>query len=205
MKPRRAALSLWVATALYWPMQVIVAQSWSTPYRIKDNLISDLGAVTCDKVCSPDHALMNATFVGVGAATAVGAVVLGWQSARSVARWGYGLVAASGVATIVVGFIPLDTISAAHASAAQVHFGLQVAGMIALAVEYRASLRWWTIACTAVSVVGGIAFVAPGHWGIGAGYSERLALDTLNLWTIGAALLLALSRGSSSPAPLPQR
>jgi hypothetical membrane protein len=201
MKPRRAALSLWVATALYWPLQVVVASSWTTPYRVRDNLISDLGAVTCAKACSPDHAVMNATFVGVGAATAVGALLLARESARTVARWGYGLVAASGVATIVVGFVPLDTVPVLHASAAQVHFGLQVAGMIALAVDYRGSLRWWTVACTAVSVVGGITFVAPGHWGIGAGYSERLALDTLNAWTIGAAALLALSRGSSSPAP----
>ncbi|WP_188546334.1 DUF998 domain-containing protein [Rhodococcoides trifolii] len=191
MKHRRAALALWVATVAYWPLQVLVASSWSVPYSIRDNVISDLGAVTCEKACSPDHALMNATFVGVGAATALGAVILGRQAARSVTRWGYGLVAASGVATIVVGFIPLDTIPVAHALAAQIHFGLQVAGMIVLAIEYTGSLFWWTTVCAAVSVVGGIAFVSPGHWGLGAGYSERLALDTLNVWTIGAALLLA--------------
>ena len=196
MKAKRLALGLWIGTIAYWPLQVLVARSWPEPYSIRDNLISDLGAVTCTEVCSPSHALMNATFIGVGGATAIGAAILGRQAAGSTARGGYVLVALSGLCTIAVGLLPLDRASTAHTISAQAHFGLQVAGMIALAVAYRHSrpgLATWSAAATVVSIVGGIAFVSEGYWGLGAGYSERIALDTLNVWTIGAAIGLARS------------
>lgn len=197
MSSRRIAAVLWIATTLYWPMQVVVSRSWSTPYSWRDDVISALGAATCTDYCSPDHALMNGTFVVVGALTAGGAALL-MPSVTGIARTGLALVAASGVATVAVGFLPLDVSPVPHAVAAQVHFGLQVAGMLALAGPLRRHHRGayvFTLASVAVAAVGAVAFVTPGNWGLGAGVTERFALDTLNVWTIGmGALILGRSR-----------
>ncbi|MGN7134987.1 DUF998 domain-containing protein [Rhodococcoides corynebacterioides] len=192
MRLRRTVAALWVATVLYWPARVLVARSWPTPYSWRDDVISALGSTTCTEYCSPDHAVMNATFVAVGALTAAGAAVLAPQAAGR-DRVGWVLVAVSGLATSAVGFLPMDVSPAAHNLAAQTHWALQVAGMIVLATgalgrDRRA--RALTVACTAAAVIGGAAFLTPGTWGLGAGLSERVALDSLNVWTIGMGVLL---------------
>ncbi|MGB6181773.1 MAG: DUF998 domain-containing protein, partial [Rhodococcus sp. (in: high G+C Gram-positive bacteria)] len=160
MTLRRSVASLWIATVLYWPMQVLVAQSWTTPYSWRDDVISALGAATCTDYCSPDHVIMNATFVAVGGATAVGAALL-VRPSTGISRTGWVLVALSGLATCAVGFLPLDVSPIPHTIAAQVHFGLQVAGMLCVAAplarRHRAASRF-TLACSALAVVGGIAF-----------------------------------------------
>ncbi|MBY6682139.1 MULTISPECIES: DUF998 domain-containing protein [unclassified Rhodococcus (in: high G+C Gram-positive bacteria)] len=198
MTLRRSVASLWIATVLYWPMQVIVSRSWTTPYSWRDDVISALGAATCTDYCSPDHVVMNATFVAVGGATAAGAALLVRPSV-GIARTGWILVALSGLATCAVGFLPMDVAPVPHTVAAQVHFGLQLAGMLCVARSVGRVASRFTYACSAIAVVGGIAFLSPGKWGLGSGVTERLALDTLNVWTIGMGVLL-LAR-SWNPGP----
>lgn len=191
---------MWIATILYWPLQVLVSRSWTTPYSWRDDVISALGAATCTDYCSPDHVVMNATFVAVGGATAAGAALLVPRS-RGVERTGWVLVALSGIATCAVGFLPLDVAPVPHAVAAQVHFGLQIAGMLCvagpLARRHRVAAGF-TVAVAATAVVGGVAFVTPGNWGLGAGVTERIALDTLNVWTIAMGVMV-LGRRSWLP------
>lgn len=202
MRLRRAVAALWVSTVLYWPAQVLVAKAWPTPYSWRDDVISALGAATCTEYCSPDHALMNATFVAVGALTAAGAAVLVPQTTGR-DRAGWLLIAASGLATSAVGFLPMDVSPAPHNLAAQIHWALQVAGMIVLATgsagRDRRALAL-AVACTAAAVIGGAAFLTPGTWGLGAGLSERIALDSLNVWTIGMGVLLLRGLRPVSPS-----
>ncbi|SFA43923.1 Protein of unknown function [Rhodococcoides kroppenstedtii] len=202
MRLRRAVAALWVSTVLYWPAQVLVAKAWPTPYSWRDDVISALGAATCTEYCSPDHGVMNATFVAVGALTAAGAAVLVPQTTGR-DRTGWLLIAASGLATSAVGFLPMDVSSAAHNLAAKIHWALQVAGMIVLATgsagRDRRALAL-AVACTAAAVIGGAAFLTPGTWGLGAGLSERIALDSLNVWTIGMGVLLLRGLRPVSPS-----
>lgn len=202
MRLRRTVAALWVSTVLYWPAQVLVARAWPTPYSWRDDVISALGAATCTEYCSPDHGVMNATFVAVGVLTAAGAALLVPQTTGR-DRTGWLLIAASGLATSAVGFLPLDVSSAAHNLAAQIHWTLQVAGMIVLATgsvgRDRRALGL-AVACTAAAVIGGAAFLTPGTWGLGAGLSERIALDSLNVWTIGMGVLLLRGLPPVSPS-----
>lgn len=199
---RRTVAALWVATVLYWPAQLLVSRSWPTPYSWRGDVISALGATTCTEYCSPDHAVMNATFVAVGALTAAGAAVLVPQTTGR-DRAGWVLVAVSGLCTSAVGFLPMDVSPAAHNLAAQTHWALQVAGMVTLcagAVGRDRRARVLTVACTAAAVIGGAAFLTPGTWGLGAGLSERVALDSLNVWTIGMGVLLLRGLRPVSPS-----
>ncbi|WP_083915555.1 DUF998 domain-containing protein [Demetria terragena] len=196
MTRRSVAALMWIVTIAYWPMQLVVARSWSTPYDWTEDVISALGATTCTEYCSPDHALMNATFIWVGILTTVGAILLA-QNSFGIARTGYVLIAASGIATSAVGFLPVDVASGPHTIAAQLHFGTHLVGMICLARALSGPRRYFTVGCIAVAIVGAIAFVTPGGWGLGSGLTERIALDTMRVWTIWfAAMLLHDERGA---------
>lgn len=190
----------WVATGLYFPMSVAVAATWSPPYEVRDNLISDLGASM-----SPAHAWMNLTFVVIGVLTASGAVAWaavreGRTAARSVAC---GLIVVAGIANVMVGLVPSDGDAALHKTAAVTYFIAHVAAMALLLFAFRRTgtgLAAWTAAFIALSIAGAVALGYDGHFGLGAGVAERLALDTLAVWRIGvgAALLAVVFRRSRS-------
>jgi NAD(P)-dependent dehydrogenase (short-subunit alcohol dehydrogenase family) len=84
-----------LGTLQYFVCQIVVAAAWPTPYSLHNNFISDLGNTMCGpfavshgvpiEVCSPEHAVMNASFVTAGILTMAGAVLLRrfWPSGSS--------------------------------------------------------------------------------------------------------------------------
>ena len=65
-------------------MQWWAARAWPKPHSTSTNFISDLGDTACGNlpvimaryVCSPDHNLMNISFIALGVTMALGAILL---------------------------------------------------------------------------------------------------------------------------------
>src|SRR4051812_21773515 len=103
---------VWVLSAQYFLIQIIVASAWSLAYSWKFNVISDLGNTACGQyagryVCSPDHALMNASFILLGITMAAGSLLIYQEFKESRASLvGFSLMALAGFGTMLVGLFP---------------------------------------------------------------------------------------------------
>ena len=172
----------------------LLGEAWAVagwrglPYSWTDDAISTLGVPEVMWTSegsreSTRYAAMNATFVASGVRVLLATVVL----APFVPRWRWlvlPLALAHGIGTVVVGFVPTGLTS----ERANGH-GLG-ALTATLAARHR-GLAAWTGACAAVSVLG-CALVLVGVGGFGL--AERLAVDAVIIWQIGAGAALLLSR-----------
>lgn len=198
----------WALGALTMPAQVIAAARWPQPYSWTSNLISDLGVTACGSfdqgtrverwICSPAHLLANGSTVLNGALLAVGAVLL-WSAwpRRRTGHWAMGLLATGGVLVMLVGFLPWDLNPEAHNLAALIQGPFQWAGMLLLALSLRGNSagRWMpilTAVAVLVSLVGFVLFLGGIGGGrsaaLGVGTTERIAFDTLTLWSVAMGL-----------------
>ncbi|MBU3067047.1 DUF998 domain-containing protein [Nocardia sp. NEAU-G5] len=191
----RVTAACWLFTLVYFPVSIAVAHGWPAGYRMSDNYISDLGITRCGEytdrdgisrwVCSPDHVVQNVMFVLTGLVTVAGA--LGWArmwSGRGF-RAGCALLAVAGLGIAGIGLAPWDIRPQTHDTIALVQWILQLAGMALVVPEVarrRRGLAIGTVSSVAISVIGGVFLFARGHFGLGAGISERIAFDTLTLW-----------------------
>ncbi|PWD51786.1 DUF998 domain-containing protein [Serinibacter arcticus] len=208
MTSKRVGALLWILTLAYWPLQVLVAGRWPEPYSWSANYISDLGATLCGTVtddgparavCSPEHEWWNIGLAFVGVLTALGAVLLS-RGRRTAERVGLLLVMAGGLAVVVTAVVPFDVDTDVHDLAALAQFVLQILGMVVLAFTLRTRGRVAFAVVTLVMVLvagaGFAAFLSEGHLGFGVGIVERVAFDTLTLWTVVAGLFLVGGRES---------
>lgn len=223
-KTRWGALC-WVLCAVTIVPQILAALQWPQAYSWSANLISDLGVTACGTynvgtdveraICSPWHLAANASTVANGLLTGAGAVLLFsvWPKLRQ-GQWAMALLVIGGVLVALVGLLPWDLYPAAHEVVALVQPFFQWAGMILLLLAVRGSARFSGIAVVslagvAVSVAGFALFlsgVAGGPTlGLGLGAAERLAFDTLTLWSLAAGLLLLRlpAAGTTSTADAP--
>ena len=155
-------------------------------YSIIDDTVSDLGALGRWYVySSPAHALMNATFGGVGLLLAGGALLLALRTVYSVAA----LLVVSGVSSVATGLAPVDvdpgaarrgrhpalrSVSPSPCSCSRGSCGRRT-------VVQRPALLATSVVATGTAAIG---FIASGDSGAGAW--ERLAL-----WPVIVALAAA--------------
>lgn len=185
---------VWILTVQYFVAQVIAAAAWvHPPYRWSYNFISDLGATLCGRygtrtICSPDHALMNASFVLLGITMAVGSLLIHQEFRETKAsRVGFSLMALGGIGTIIVGLFPENVLLPAHLFGA---FLALCVGNIALIVLARTiwerSKTWYryTLITGIVSLLAIILLVAHIYLHIGPGGMERMASYPQALWLI---------------------
>ncbi len=176
--------------------QLVVATRWQPSYDLARHTISDLGAVGCGtiqaaggpvEVCSPWHALMNASFVVIGSLLALGALLAAPSllrttagTARVLAGAAALLLVVAGISSAAVGFVPLDVDGDLHTLVATPLFVAQPLALLALgAVAVRAGRRGLGVALLAtglVAVAGALAFGASIATGDVGGLSERIAL-----------------------------
>ncbi len=113
----------WLACLQFFVAEAAAALRWPGHYSYRDNYISDLGAAACGRMCSPLHALMNASFVTQGVLIAAGALLLPLRFSPGftgvLARIAL-VFAALGVAT--VGTAPEDLNMNVHLMGARTHF-----------------------------------------------------------------------------------
>lgn len=208
-----AGLLMWAAQPLYVVIELAVAAAAIAPYDLARNTISDLGAVTCTSidypfgpvpVCSPWHALLNASFVVFGVLLAVGAVLLrpllprGPAATVSTVLW-----VIAGLGSAATGLAPLDQGVVAHLVVSTPVFLAQPPALIMLGVALRRerpAVGRWTVAVGVLTLVTTAAYLlVAGSPDVG-GLVERLALWPVFLWQ--AVVAVALWR---TPAPVTNR
>jgi hypothetical membrane protein len=201
---RRGAI-VWMLAIQFFITQAIVQAAWTTPFSLTANYISDLGNPTCAPypagsnmyVCSPWHALMNASFIALGLIILVGAALIhrAFPPGR-VRAVGFALLGLAGLGPILVGLFPENVNITPHTIGAAAHFvsgnlGIVVLGIAIAASRRRMPLALCSIILGAVGLLATALFITGHYLGLGIGGMERVAAYPLPLWLIvaGAALL----------------
>lgn len=197
MAGRNAAgrLGAWcfVLTVEYFLAQAVAQSAWPA-YSMRDNFISDLGAVHCGAgfgphaalVCSPLHAVMNSGFVALGALMLAG-ILLTWRAWPCGSTPGLLFLAAAAVGEALIGLAPEDVNIRVHILAALLHWIAGGIGMIVLAAPLRKAsprLALVTFLAGAVTLVGLVLFLFHRNLGLGHGGMERVVAYPLTLWFI---------------------
>lgn len=189
--------AVFVASSLYFVVQVVVAWVWNPPYSLVTNTISDLGNTRCALyrgayVCSPRHDLMNAGFIFLGLVMAVGSLLICQEFTerggrqRLMARVGFSLLGLAGAGSIVVGLFPENTVRDAHVVGAALAIGVGNLAILVLwlALPLPAGLRRLMFFIGTVSIGALVLFASHRYLGIGAGGMERVAAYPQTVWLI---------------------
>ncbi|QEV06590.1 DUF998 domain-containing protein [Streptomyces prasinus] len=210
LKERIGYLAWVVGVAQFFVVHGIVESAWARPaYSWARNNISDLGNVHCGLrtwpesryICSPDHGLMNGSFIALGVLLVVGFVLTGgaggigggvpWLGGR-VAALARMLLVSGGVGFVLIGLAPTDVHKGLHVVGAALIMGTGNAGLVlagfGLADRVPRPLR------RAAGLLGVVALLAfglflSGHYlGLGMGGMERVAAYPLLFWVAALGL-----------------
>ncbi|HEU4907279.1 MAG TPA: DUF998 domain-containing protein, partial [Propionibacteriaceae bacterium] len=217
-------------TLLYFAGQLVAQAVWRTPYSLIDNRVSDLGNTECGRtladtyICSPLHAVMNATFVLTGVLILNGLFLTRsmWPR-RRLTTWGLILLGVAGAGTILVGLSPenvnvlfhlIGALNIPAGNAAMILFGLVIwrdrggPPRGASAVSGAIKLAWFSVLSGVIGFLGllsgPILVILTGH---GGGLAERIALYPLIIWLIvfGYAILAKKVRASDMSESIQKR
>ena len=205
----RVGAVVYLLAAQYFVAEQLTAAAWRDPdYSWAHNYISDLGLLTCSpEACSPRHALMNASFLVLGATIATGSVLLRNQlRAGNLRRVAVGLLVASGVGDLLVGSFPGSVADAsgsnlAHTTGAVLAIVGGNAGILATGLLLRRGRhRRLAIYSITSGMVGLAAFALFGldvDLGLGTGTIERIAANPITVWMVVVGALTLRSAGRS--------
>lgn len=194
---------IWVLCVQYFAVQIEVASAWQTPFSLTKNVISDLANTACGPyadrfVCSPQHALMNASFLMLGFTMAMGSLLIYQEFQRSRGTLiGFSLMAISGLGTLLVGFFPENTISALHGLGAFLTFFLGNLSLVILALALKTErpiFRAYTFISGAVSLVALGLFLLHIYLGLGPGGMERVVSYPQTIWLTLFGLYMTATR-----------
>jgi hypothetical membrane protein len=188
----------WILTSLYFAGQIVAQAAWTTPYSLIDNRVSDLGNTSCGRtlantfICSPLHAVMNATFVVTGALILIGLFLTRpiWPR-RRLTTWGLVLLGVAGVGTILIGLSPENVNVPLHIlGALNIPAGNVAMILLGLAIwRDRPGMAKFSVVAGVVGLLGMLAgpflVILTGH---GGGLAERVALYPLIIWLIAFGL-----------------
>ncbi len=211
----RLASIIWILAVQFFIAQVVVQLAWTTPFSLKENFISDLGNTTCapypldsdSYVCSPWHALMNASFILLGLMILSGGALGRSAFPRGLFRAaGLTLLWLAGAGIILVGVFPENENIELHRLGAAGHFVLGNLAMAILGIALsrankhdlglmqtreRPALAIYSIVSGVVGLVATALFINDHYLGLGIGGMERVAAYPLPLWLIVAGLSFA--------------
>jgi hypothetical membrane protein len=184
---------LWISSVQYFIVQIVVARSWSTPFSLSKNPISDLGNTACAPfggrfVCSPDYRLMNLSFVILGITMIIGALLLiRAYKMQQVGAVGFVCMAVAGLGTVIIGLFPENSqVPWAHTLGASLPFLVGNIGMILVgcSVTWSRTMRLYSIASGIVCLVALVLYVTKMYAGLGNGGMERLVVYPQTIWLI---------------------
>ena len=201
-----------VGVVQYAVAQIVAAAAWTRPYSLHNNYISDLGNTACGMfhvphgtpyyVCSPDHGVMNASFVVFGVLTVAGAVLLLriWPAGH-LARWALVLWVLSGLGKIIVGLVPENTHIGLHLlGALNVPLGSVAILLLSLAIRRTSpTISLIGIVVAMVGLVGSVLSTggqyagSSAYLGLGVGGAERLASYPGSLWMLMIGIIAMFS------------
>ncbi len=198
----RIGYAAWVGgVAQFFVAHVTVESAWTRPYSWARNNISDLGNAHCAMqsepepryICSPEHGLMNASFIALGTLLVVGVFFTRamWRRGATalVAR---GLLACAGVGFVLAGLAPADVHENQHVLGALLimamgNIGLVLAG-VGLADDVPGLLRWATCLLGAAAITAFGLFFSHRYVGLGMRGMERVAAFPLLAWALAAGV-----------------
>ncbi len=201
---------LWASSIQYFIVQLIVIVAWTVPHSFANNFISDLGNTECGTyaglaVCSPLHLLMNLSFVTFGITMFVGSMLLWRRFERNkLSTFGFLLMMAAGVGTMLVGLFPENTINSLHMLGAVLGLGVGNLSVLFLGIglgHIHPAMRTYTILSAVLSLTAFVLFAIAEYAGLGRGGMERLISYPFTVWmiTFGIYLLFAPKAHSANP------
>jgi hypothetical membrane protein len=183
---------IWWLSISYFVAQVYVSRVWKPHYSFIKNSISALGATSCTpQMCSPRHAIMNASFIVLGLVMATGSLLICQEFREKTPpdKWaayiGFTGVAVAGLGALVVGLVPENTIGALHFTGAAMAIGVGNIGIGILGWRLKvlpAGLRWYMVVTSGIAFVAGGLFAFHADLGIGAGLMERIGAYPEVVW-----------------------
>lgn len=198
---------IWLLSLQYFAVQVVTAAAWPYPgYSWTHNLISDLGNTSCGSyagrpVCSPQHALMNASFILLGLTMALGALLIYQEFRESRASLlGFSLMALAGAGTVLVGLFPENTISLMHDIGAALALVIGNVSLLVLALALKRlppALRLYSGLTGVITLVAFLLFRLQLYLGLGQGAMERLVSYPQTVWLIVFGLYMTHSHRSA--------
>jgi hypothetical membrane protein len=223
MKKTEIGAVLWIFCLQYFLAEAVAISAWPGHYSLSANYISDLGALRCgaqaqglagatERLCSPLHAVMNASF-GLQGLLIIGGAILtaplfpkGWSWKIALL-----LIGASGLGVFVVGLAPEDAAPAPHYFGAVENFLCCNAGLVVTGVALQ---RWrgqtrgigaLTLAAGSLGLLGVALLAAKTYLGFGVGGMERIAAYPfpLAIATLGGFLLRRGELTDAGPAAPP--
>ncbi|MFJ8160181.1 DUF998 domain-containing protein [Streptomyces sp. NPDC096136] len=216
----RVRIGYWawiVGVVQFFVMHGVTESAWSGPYSWARNNISDLGNAHCALqpepepryVCSPEHCLMNGSFVVLGVLLVAGAALTGgalWRRGPAAAVGRLGL-AGAGAGFVLAGLAPADVDENGHVLGALLimavgNIGLALAGF-GLAEHAPPALRRGTtlLGCGAIVAFG--LFLSHRYLGLGMGGMERAAALPLLLWAPAVAVRGVTRRAGETHEAVP--
>ncbi|MFF8881307.1 DUF998 domain-containing protein [Streptomyces flaveolus] len=202
----------------FFAIHGITESAWARPYSWARNNISDLGNAHCALqpdpepryVCSPEHGLMNVSFVILGVLLVVGVALTGgvlWRRSGSavVARL---LLASAGMGFVLAGLAPADVNENQHLLGALFimaagNTGLVVAGG-GLTEGVPAPLRWGTTLLGVASITAFGLFLSHHYLGLGMGGMERVAAFPLLFWALAVGVRGLIHRAGRMQEAVPE-
>jgi hypothetical membrane protein len=192
---RRPALGplLYISCAQYFIVQVVVGEMWNPSYNWSRDPISDLGNTACGtfnahRVCSPQHDLMNVSFVLLGASMLIGSLLNRHSNlAGRGSSVGFRCLEIAGGGVILVGLFPENTVSALHGLGAALAFVIGNIGIIVLGVSLRLrlALRVVSVCLGVIALTALVAYASSHYLGLGEGGIERVVAYPQTLWLLG--------------------
>ncbi|GHF55094.1 hypothetical protein GCM10010218_40590 [Streptomyces mashuensis] len=212
MKARWGSAAWVVGAVQFFALHGVVESAWEKPYSWAGNNISDLGNALCATqpepepryICSPEHALMNGSFVALGILLAVGAVLTGalWRrgGTATTARL---LLAGAGGGFVLAGLAPADLHENQHMLGALLVMGIGNTGLLlagaGLAGDGRGVLRWVTGLLGLIGLTAFGFFLSHHYPGLGMGGMERVAAFPLLIGTLAVGAHGLLRREADGP------
>lgn len=192
----------WILSIQYFIVQLVVAAAWPKPYSWLHHTISDLGATVCGEhdgrqVCSPDHMLMNISFVGFGVTMFLGAILIYHQFRKNLGTAiGFGFMALAGVGTIMVGLFPENSMGDFHYIGALLALLVGNLGVLVLGFSLYAPgwLKTYSVITGIITLSALLLFVIDIYLGIGIGGMERLVSYLQAIWMIVFGLYISAHR-----------
>jgi hypothetical membrane protein len=183
---------LWVSIIQYYVVQIIAAHAWTRSFSLTNNPISDLGNTACGTyygrfVCSPEHILMNVSFILLGAAMILGSWLICCRVKASYkAQWGFRFMALAGVGTILVGLFPENANHVFHVLGASLAFifGNLALVCLGLSLAMPRVLRYFAVVFGSIALVALVMSLIHIYVGLGPDGIERLIAYPQSIWMI---------------------
>ena len=194
---------IWMLCFQYFLVQIVVASAWHPAYNWATNLISDLGNTACGTyanrfVCSPQHGLMNASFILLGLTMATGALLIYQEFQETkLSLVGFTLMGLAGVGSMLVGAFPENTVASAHFGGAILALVVGNLSIVLLSFGLRkvqSAFKIYSFISGIVSLAAVVLFELGVDFGLGQGTIERIVSYPQTLWLIIFGLYMSAVR-----------